>query len=196
MEDKFGAISIVDRIESLCGGDCTILGGGAVPEFENGTAISTVGGSIYNHHIFATNRGRYTYDHVCPGATQPDPKGPSVFIGGGTDREYQLHTSPDGTFKSGYELKQTDKTDLVAEFMNYREQSQKIMLTLDFEYLPGKPEGWFNTYPLILMANPCNMSSFHPPTKQYSTTSQGWPMPVDGYIISIRGHEHDGYAPT
>jgi hypothetical protein len=193
-EDVFGAISLVERIESFCGGECTVLSGGAVPEFENGTALSEVGGSIYNHHIFATNQGRYSPDHICPGQTKPARRSPGIMIGGGTDQEYQLYTSPDGSFKSGFEVRKTDKIDLVGEFMNYRTQSQNIILALDFEYLPGKPEGYLHSEPLAFSAAPCsiNRTDFHVPTKQYSTTSKEWIMPVDGYIVSIRGHEHDG----
>jgi hypothetical protein len=184
---------VVERIESICGGDCTILGGGAVPEFDNGTAISDAGMSIYNHHIFATNRDRERYGYICPGQAPTQEKRPETFIGGGTDKEYMLHTSPDGIVKSGYEVKQSDRIDLAGEFMNYRQQGQKIIIAIDFEYLPGRPEGYLNTNTITLSAAAgCKNVAFNVPTKQYSTESKEWIMPIDGYITTVRGHEHDG----
>jgi hypothetical protein len=115
-----------------------------------------------------------------------------VIIGGGTDQEYQLYTTPNSDFKSGYEVKKTDKIDLVAEFMNYRLQGQKINIAIDFEYLPGKPEGYLSSQVQVFSAAPCNQTSFNVPTKQFTTASKEWIVPVNGYIINIRGHEHDG----
>jgi hypothetical protein len=193
IEDATGAAAIVERIESLCGGDCTILSGGAIPEFVNGTALSEVGGSIYNHHIFGTNRNKLARTHLCPGDQTPEPKTPGIFIGGGTDQEYLIHTSADGKFKSGYELSATDKIDLVGEFMNYRPESQKINIAIDVEYLPGKPEGYLNSQTIpFSAAAACENTRFNVPTKQFSTESKEWAMPIDGYILNVRGHQHDG----
>ena len=192
MADASGSLAVVDKIETFCGGACSVLWGGAVPYFENGTAISEVGGSIYNHHIFTVNRGRNVPDHICPGDSAKMGMVADPFIGGGTDQEYMLFTSPDGSFKSGYELKATDRVDLVAEFMNYRPQSQRIHITVDFEYLPGKQDGLLNAQTLALSAASCNQMAFNVPSKQYTTTSEDWIVPVDATIISARGHQHDG----
>jgi hypothetical protein len=113
-------------------------------------------------------------------------------MGGGTDRESFIYTSSDSSLKGGYFVKSNQRLDLVAEFMNYRVQSQKIVLAVEFEYLPGKPEGFLNSQSIAFAAAPCNMSSFNVPQKQFSTSSLGWKMPTDGYIISARGHQHDG----
>jgi hypothetical protein len=80
----------------------------------------------------------------------------------------------------------------MAEFMNYRTQGQKIVIAIEFEYLPGKPEGFLNAQPIAFIAGPCNMSAFNVPNKQFSTSSLDWKMPTDVYIISARGHQHDG----
>lgn len=188
--DKNGALTIDDRIVSLCGGDCVVLFGGAVPEYENGTALSAVGGSIYNHHIFIANRDRLVPHQICPGEPSMGNMA-GVFIGGGTDKESQIHTSSNGEIKSGYFVKANQKLDLMAEFMNYREK-EKIVIAVEFEYLPGQPKGFFNSQPLVVSAAPCSMSTFNVPKKQYSTTSLEWKMPTDVYVINARGHQHDG----
>jgi hypothetical protein len=192
MADAMGALAIVDQIDNFCDGACTILWGGAVPYFENGTAISEAGGSIYNHHIFAINRGRSVPDHICPGDPIKSSLTADAFIGGGTDREYAIFTSANGALKSGYEVKKTDRIDLVAEFMNYRPQSQNIHIALDFEYLPGKQEGFLNAQTVLLSATRCNETAFNVPGKQYSTSSGDWIVPTDASIIAARGHQHDG----
>jgi len=193
--DKIGAIAIAGRIESLCGGDCSILWGVGIPEFENGTAVSSVGGSIYNHHVFALNRDRLVSSHICPGDTSPSRKGPDAVINSQTDQEISNYTSTDASIKTGYAIKATDKVDLLAEFMNYRATSAKVVIAFDLEYIPGKPEKYLNTQGMMFSALPCNQTGFNVPTKQYSISSNTWIVPVDLTLINARGHQHDGYEP-
>jgi hypothetical protein len=118
-----------------------------------------------------------------------------TFIGGGTDQEYHLYTSPDGSFKGGYEVRKSDRLDLVAEFMNYLPESQEVVVAVDVEYLPGRPNGYLSSKAIQFIASPCDWAdTFNVPAKQYTTSSKEWTVPDNGYIINIRGHEHDGHA--
>jgi len=191
-EDRVGALAIVDRIESFCGGDCSILWGVGIPEFENGTAITAVGGSVYNHHVFALNRDRLVSAHICPGDPNSAEKYPDTVINSQTDQEVTRYTSSDGKVKSGYAVKSTDRLDLLAEFMNYRTEGTRINIAFDFEYIPGKPEGYLNTQGIMFSGTPCNQTTFNVPTKQYTISSNEWTVPVDLTLINARGHQHDG----
>jgi hypothetical protein len=72
-------------------------------------------------------------------------------------------TSPDGKVKSGYAIKSTDRLDLFAEFMNYRTESARINIAFDFEYIPGKPEGYLNSQSIMFSATPCSHTGFNVP---------------------------------
>jgi hypothetical protein len=188
MEDKVGAIVIDNAIESLCGGDCSILWGLGIPEFENGTAITAAGGSIYNHHVFATNRDRLVSGHICPGDSTPPEKFADSVINSQNDQEITTYTSSDGKVKTGYSIKSTDRLSLLAELMNYRKESARVNIAFDIEYMPGKPEGYLNTQGMMFTASPCNQTGFNVPTKQYTVTSNEWIVPVDLTLLNARGH--------
>lgn len=82
----------------------------------------------------------------------------------------------------------------MAEFMNYQEEKEEIVLAIEIEYLPGRPEGYLTSQLLVVSAAECGMSStaFNVPGKQYETVSKEWKLPTDAYMLSARGHQHDG----
>jgi hypothetical protein len=191
-KDVKGAFSFATNLDPICS-DCMVLRGGAVLEFANGTHASIADG-IYNHHVITNNYGKKEHSVTCPGSSVSIPKSAGLFIAAGNDHGDQLYTSEDGSFKSGYYIKPTDTFDMEGEFMNYNAAPQTIYVVIDFEYLPGKPEGYLDAHSLTLSVAPCNETAFKLPRPQYSKTSQGWTVPADGYIVNIRGHEHDGGA--
>lgn len=119
--DSKGAAGFQERLEPLCD-ECMVLYGVAIPEFENGTALSALGGSIFNHHITTVNRGRAERHAICPG----------------TDKEVEMFTSANGNAKTGYYTSAKDKIDVVTEFMNYRPEARNVYLVIDYEYLKVK----------------------------------------------------------
>jgi hypothetical protein len=151
-----------------------------------------VNGSIYNHHVFALNRDRLVSSHICPGDPNSSEKFPAAVINSQTDQEVTIYTSPDRKVKSGYAIKSTDRLDLFAEFMNYKTESARINIAFDFEYIPGKPEGYLNSQGIMFSATPCNHTAFNVPGKQYTISSKEWIAPVDLTLINARGHQHDG----
>jgi hypothetical protein len=188
--DKYGGLAIVEKIDYLCGGDCSILYGVGFSEFENGTAISTVGGSVYNHHVFTLNRNRMVSSHIYPGDPIAAMKSPDAVINSQTDKEVSNYMFAD--VKSGHTLKASDDLELLAEFMNYRPTKAQIYVAFDFEYIPGKPAGYLNAQSVMFSATPCNQTAFNVPSKQYTITSSKWIIPVDLTLINARGHQHDG----
>jgi hypothetical protein len=118
-----------------------------------------------------------------------------TFLGGGTDAEFYQYIAANSTIKAGYEVKKGDRIDLQTELMNYLETPQTIVMAVDVEYLPGVHDGYLSTKTIEFVATPCDRSFFFSPSsKQFSTTSKEWLMPAKGYIINIRGHEHEGYV--
>lgn len=195
--DAFGSLSFLGRLSDFCGGECIVLKGSGIPEYENGTAVTALGQSIYNHQVFGINVDDLQPKHVCPGSPHADSKKATTFIGGGTNTEFYQYSTSNLTMKTGYEVKKGDRIDLQMELMNYRLEPQNVFLALDVEYLPGKNEGYLSTKTIEFVATPCDQNFFfNPSSKKFSTTSKEWIAPTNGVIINIRGHEHDGYVFT
>lgn len=170
--------------------------GSGFPVYENGTSVAALSQSIYNHHVFGINVDDPQRKHVCPGSTVPATKIATTFIGGGTDREfYQYNAASSSSLKAGYEVKKGDRIDLQTELMNYRDEPQTVNILVDVEYLPGKHDGYLSSKTIEFVASPCEYEFFfNLSQKKYTTTSKEWDAPSDGYIMGIRGHEHDGYV--
>jgi hypothetical protein len=192
--DMKGAAGFQERLEPVCD-ECVVLYAVAAPQYENGTALSAAGGSIFNHHITTVNRGRAERHAICPGSAKLPSKSPGMFISGGTDKEVDMFTNVDGSSKTGYYTSAKDKIDVFAEFMNYRPEAQNVYLAIEYEYLPGKPTGYLNSQSLVLSAGDrdCGDTLTKILDKKYSITSKEWSSPADGYVLNMRGHEHDGY---
>jgi hypothetical protein len=156
-KDIKGAFSFTTNVAPMCT-DCMVLRGGAVLEYANGTKASIADG-IYNHHVVTNNYGKKERGVTCPGSIAI-PKTAGLFIGGGNEHGDLLYTSEDGNFKSGYYIKPIDTFDMEGEFMNYNTAPQTIYVVLDFEYLPGKPEGYLDAHSLTLSVAPCNETAF------------------------------------
>jgi hypothetical protein len=52
----------------------------------------------------------------------------------------QLYTTPDGSFKSGYYIKDNNFA-MQAEMINYLPTEQKVYVQTDLEWVPGKVGG-------------------------------------------------------
>jgi hypothetical protein len=72
------------------------------------------------------------------------------------------------------------------EVMNYKEERQTVYAVVDSEYIPGKPEGYYDTHSIVVAATPCNAPpTFKLPNRAYSVTGGNFTVPTDGYIINI-----------
>lgn len=62
--------------------------------------------------------------------------------------------------------------------------------------MPGDPKDFLNVHTTTFSANKANGKDmglfFDVPTTHYTISSKAWTVPVNGYIVSYRGHEHDG----
>jgi hypothetical protein len=163
-----------------------------IPEFINGTAITAVGGSIYNHHVFLLDRSKMVTGHICPGDTNTGEKFPSSIVNSQTDREVTKYTTSSGNVKTGFVVKSTDRLELLSEFMNYRLEKAEVTVAFDFEYLPGHPDGYLHSQGMMFSATPCDQLGFNVTEKKYTLKSGEWKVPVNLTLINARGHQHDG----
>jgi len=188
-KDVNGSLAFTHSIPSVCdNSDCMVLFGDTSLEFPNGS-LASISTGVYNHHVLLWDSGRHERPAICPGSTILDtvPKVPAIFIGGAADAATGglLYTSPDGNFKSGYYIQRDAKQGMSAEIMNYHQTASTVYVVVETEYMPGQPPGYLDVHNVVLSAMPCNKPIMDLPKPQYSTTSEDWIVPSDGYIVNI-----------
>jgi len=121
------------------------------------------------------------------------PKGNPVnnlFLGGAVNEYTTWYTTPDGKLDSGYYIK-NNTFAVQSEVVNYRKDPQKVYLTMDLEYLPGKV-GRDSLFTLLTVTGCRQGSGWFAKEAKNSMTSGEFPILSDGTIINARGHLHDG----
>lgn len=144
-----GKFSVVPS-SSLCGKkDCTILSARISLSYANGSEASPDQG-VYIHHLlsFAPVKAVTNAVGLCD-VQNPDknilskympvhiPFSP--FTGRGEDGGpvSMVFTSEDGSFNSGYHLGKDNVLIVMSDLVNYKDYSQEVYLTYDYEYVDG-----------------------------------------------------------
>jgi hypothetical protein len=146
-----GKISYIPK-GSLCNGeDCTVLTARLSLSYEDGKAATPETG-VYIHHLLSFSIGRESTNSIglCDVADPakdigfvnkllPERLPFSPFTGRGEDGGpvSMVFTSDDGTYNSGYHLGKDDYVLIQSDLVNYRNESQNVFLTWDYEYVPG-----------------------------------------------------------
>jgi hypothetical protein len=116
----------------------------------------------------------------------------------------KAYASNNSTFKSGYELKPSDKLTLYSELMNMDPVEKTVWITINYEYTEPAPELW-NTKAVWLQFKQCGKSDVAPsnldwksrPLKQkFTETTAIWESPYEGQMVFVSGHLHDGGTTT
>jgi hypothetical protein len=109
----------------------------------------------------------------------------STFLGGGVDEFTTWYTTPDGKMDSGYYISANTTLAVQAEVVNYYTKPQKIYLTMDMEYLPGKVGR--DSMSTLVSVTGCNSTPGWRTNKaQMNMTSGEYPILQDGTIINAR----------
>jgi hypothetical protein len=95
---------------------------------KNGKKL-TLKDQVYTHHINVID-------------------GMNLFIGKGNEADAAFFSplNASSTVKSGFWFSKTSQPLVIAEIVNYRNTSQQVYLTMDYEYLtfPSRPTGWLD----------------------------------------------------
>jgi hypothetical protein len=126
----------------LCS-DCTVLTRKTALQFEDGKEAGPAQG-IYVHHI--VNRDLSKPENLPVSKCALGQKAASVgafgseFLAQGDDSLASAvkFTSSDGSANTGYYIGKDDHVMNQVDLVNYNEASQKIYITFDIEYVPGK----------------------------------------------------------
>jgi hypothetical protein len=123
---------------------------------------------------------------------------PGGYFGGSSaDGAPSLFSTPDGMFNSGYRLTERSRVIMTAELINYGPETKNIFMVTEADFVTGDTAGMMDTSVGIMTVNQCD--SFPNPflrapagKKAFNVKGKGITIIQDGYLISRRGHTHDG----
>ena len=155
--DSFAAI-----LENICK-ECFVLGAHAEVAFADG-AVANLTNGIYSHHIIINTVGKHhTPNPVnvkCNGVTTSGfdrpglSKGassmltasrPAPFVvNGGDGSMVRFATRKGNNVKTGYFVPKNTSMSMSMEIVNYDDVEKDVYLSLDYEYLPHRPDGYLD----------------------------------------------------
>jgi hypothetical protein len=182
--------------------DSYILRTNLTLQYEDGT-LATVANDVYNHHVQIFDIGKTTEQLIQCGKIDPSkPRNGmklrgSYFGGSASDGAPSLFSTPDGMFNSGYFLGKQSKVIMSAELVNYAKEPKTVFAVTEIDYLPGDTLGMMDTSVGIMSVNQCDdlpNPFLRPPAgnKAFDMKSKNITILQDGYMVSRRGHMHDG----
>jgi hypothetical protein len=185
-------IQFVGFIKGFCS-DCTVLYGKATVVFEDGTR-ATVESGVYEHHVvvvdwFKSFAGGQKFILCNPPESWLSMIPVVGFIVSGNDEAANFHTTPNGTFNSGYIMDRYNKDGIMgvqAELVNYRPDRQKVYLVMEYEWLKGQPENPADSAVSLFSVTGCKPPDYHPKERIYNMTSDNFAMKKNGYLINMK----------
>lgn len=198
--DPKGQAFVSVILDPICDDKCTILAGQTGLMSEDGKPLGAEQG-MYIHHILSADYSKPMTMPVlpCDSADVNKPAIPNMifpgsgFMGQGEDNGDSaiLFTSKNGSFDSGFHATKNDKFIVQSDIVNYSNETRKVFLTFDLEYLDGI-HGQDAT-PNLLSVTGCKIAAPKVnATGVATTTSQKFPVTVNGTIVSAKGHMHNG----
>jgi hypothetical protein len=188
MEDEGGLFDTMsDSITKPCD-DCLLKYSHSNLEYEDGSTANLNTGA-WLHHLAVSADGPNKVDLAC------GTKGSERLLAAHNDRADTVF-GVSGADKMGYYLAAEDKLSMKLELKNEALVPRKVFLTITWEFIPGKPEGYKNVKTLWLDAAECGAPSSEIPPPDgdvFTLTSKPWLADADGYkLLNTLGHMHDG----
>lgn len=177
--------AIFKGVEKPCT-DCYIVAVQARLESTNGTELFTDSG-IWLHHVIFFNSGRS--DITCP------PMPGERFYGGGSTRATRRWNNH---ARWGYKALEDERWDLVIELINDADSDIEASVRVDFEWVSAASiEGrqYREVRPIWLgLEDFCGDSSapVKSTTEVFTIRTPEWTATVDGPIVDVSAHAHDG----
>jgi hypothetical protein len=179
--------------------DCVITYMRAGLEDVRGETVNANNG-LYLHHMVAINsNGRSdatcgsnpaSLPHIDVGTTAATAE--RFFSSGNERTRVDIGMFP--SFKAGYYVKPNDNFNLIVDLMNENPKEEKVYMTITYEYITGKPEGFSDLRPVWFDADQCGVSDVKPKSQNgaYTIAARPWRANFDGKIIALGSHLHDG----
>jgi hypothetical protein len=147
------------------------------------------------------NSGPKRFDPTCVGKTSlphiligSSPGKSERLMASGNERTQTRFNSPyNPGEKLGYYMNPEDKFAFIVDFMNENKEDKVVYLTMTYDFIEGRPEGFSNFRSIWLDVAQCGTSEVTPPSgKTVFDVSQEWVANLDATILGAGGHLHDG----
>jgi len=171
-------------------GTCTVLHGRIHLFYPDGSPANVSNG-IYTHHILTNGIGSQPA-FVRSGMGGLSGAMGAGFVGAGDDNGNRpwVYAPKDNTaFESGFQLSPSTRFSAQIVLVNYNKQAKTVCAAYDLEYLPGHV-GKKVKSSLISAAGLTGPKTNK--NRAINTTSTPMPFSEAGYIVTAKGHLHDG----
>lgn len=171
-------------------GTCTVLSGRIVLFYPDGSPANVTNG-VYTHHILTNGVGAQPA-FVKSGAGGFAGATGAGFVGAGDDngnRPWVYTPKTNDKFESGYHLTPSTRFSAQIVLVNYNKVAKTVCVAYDLEYLPGLV-GKKVKSSLISAAGLTGPKTDR--SRAVNTTSSPMAFSEGGYIVSAKGHLHDG----
>jgi hypothetical protein len=193
----------VFNIQKPCKDSCTILRQWAGLEYANGTNANIDSG-MWLHHMVHLTSGPTRWDPVCYGRLSL-PHAAIFHTAGNSERYFSsgnersmMDFNPGGkdlSYGTGYYLTAADSFYYLVDLMNMNMDDRDVYVTMTYDYLPGEiPPNWEQIKTVWLDVSSCILSEVkpHSETGAYQIGSEPWTPNLEGRVIGMLGHLHDG----
>jgi hypothetical protein len=186
----------------------TVLENHASITYEKGSRADASTG-VYTHHLFFADISKKKLDPlVCKESlptfsfTNPfslNAGAPiSVFVGTAEDDATISFASTSNEFKTGYHIASSDRVIFSGDLVNYRNFTQSVFVTIELEYLDGKPADFVDAAVATINVGMCNGTSGleRPPVglKRWDVRSREMTAMQDVRLMNLAGHLHGMFS--
>lgn len=192
------------NVEKPCE-SCKIIGLTIGLEYADGKEANT-DTDAWLHHMVLYNEGKDAIDAtgtsvpVCEtfDAMGLDPYKSERLIASGNEHTSATYNAPNpnATEYYGYPIYPNDKFHLQIELMNMAMKEKTLYITIIYDYVQGHPANFSDIKPVWFDAGLCSkeMSEVPAPvqTGNFTIVAKPWTSTLDGAIMGITGHLHDG----
>jgi hypothetical protein len=142
----------------------------------------------------------------CEGRKNSAAAMPMTIMGvGGAENIALSYANPNegpSDLKTGYYVNKNRLLLNMVDVVNYAKEDQQVYEYIDMEYLEGKPEGRLDVVQVTFDPFICNQGKNgiytgieirpKPGQTKWTVNAGGIEVQKDGYLVSMRGHLHDG----
>jgi hypothetical protein len=137
--------TILRRIKKGICKDCSVLRGRVALTDKEGNTIS-IGSGVYLHHIGflpakISGSPQVVQSNCGSSSGAKSYRGglPNMLFVQGVENFTTWYTMPTGNLDSGF-YANSDTYSMIAEIINYKPEKQSVYITVDYEFVPGKPK--------------------------------------------------------